>query len=427
MIPAEFKLENREGFESWYENNYERLSKALFQLQREVSEQCAGLGQHPTVKYRVKSLASIVEKIRRKSCEIPTDLIGIRLICPFIEDIRHCEGIITDKYEVVEREQKGAQYSFHEFGYESIHYLIRLPQHLVHAFDLSKELLCEIQLRTILQDAWAEVEHELVYKADFSPFDEPLRRKLAALNANLSLADIVFQEIRDYQRQLNRQLKRRREDFAERVDQIAHEEVAHEEVTPEQTAPEKNGHYGRLPFGDEDCSFDELPEEIAFSMIPGGETVDNLLLRALHAHNRKQYDEALSLYTRILDSEQRNAVRATIFMHRGMAHVARADYAGARGDFDSAIALDDRNPKGYYYLSMVEQLEGNRDAACEQLSLCLSLDPNRSEALLSRSRLYFEQDRFESALRDCDRAIALRPDWDRALRWRERITAAMNL
>lgn len=41
-------------------------------------------------------------------------------------------------------------------------------------------------------------------------FDESVRRKLAALNANLTLADITFQEIRDYQRKLHGELRERR-------------------------------------------------------------------------------------------------------------------------------------------------------------------------------------------------------------------------
>ena len=78
-------------------------------------------------------------------------------------------------------------------------------------------MVCEIQLCTILQDAWSEVEHELVYKTNFNPFDEPLKRKLAALNATLNLSDTLFQEIRDYQRLLQSELNKRRESFIEKL------------------------------------------------------------------------------------------------------------------------------------------------------------------------------------------------------------------
>jgi len=87
------------------------------------------------------------------------------------------------------------------------------PADLVESLALADPPPCEIQVRTILQDAWAEVEHELIYKSKFLPFDQPLKRKMAALNANLTLSDIIFQEIREYQRQLNQELEKRRRQF----------------------------------------------------------------------------------------------------------------------------------------------------------------------------------------------------------------------
>ncbi|MFS6554050.1 hypothetical protein VPJ68_00820, partial [Parabacteroides distasonis] len=77
---------------------------------------------------------------------------------------------------------------------------------------------------TILQDAWAEVEHELIYKTEFTPFDAPLRRKLASVNASLSLADTIFQEIRDYQKNFQRQVDRRRASFYSQADVITDNE-----------------------------------------------------------------------------------------------------------------------------------------------------------------------------------------------------------
>ncbi|MFP4644270.1 MAG: tetratricopeptide repeat protein [Spirochaetales bacterium] len=457
MIPGEVKLGKREEIRAWYDRLFESFRGALFQMQRELHDLCVQSGVHPTLKYRVKSFESLYNKLQKRRRSggnghsaapgtlLPTDLLGMRIVCPFIEDIRHCEQLVQRNFHVVEREQKGAQYSFHEFGYESIHYLVHPSRAITESYDLDPDFIYEIQLRTILQDAWAEVEHELVYKADFSPFDDPLRRKLAALNANLSLADIVFQEIRDYQRQLNQQLQRRRDSFAEAVEKLVHPDpegriyhTSDEErdrtqsngSTPaNETTFKRPSDYQSPPgdLSDAAAQASALPEEIAVSMIPGGETVDNLLLRALNAHNRKSFDEALSLYSRILESEDREAVRATIFMHRGMAHVARGDYASAHGDFESAVALDLDNPKAYYYLALVEQLEGRYEAALEQLNRCIGLDPTRFDALLARSRLHFESGSYEMAMRDCDAALAADPESQRARAWRERLVSFMNL
>jgi len=120
------------------------------------------------------------------------DVLAMRIICPFLRDLDEVEAAIATQYDIVEIERKGQNHSFREFGYESVHVLIRIPDEILPLCNGLERSVIEIQLRTILQEAWAEVEHELVYKAEFTPFDEPLKRKLAALNATLTLSDIIF-------------------------------------------------------------------------------------------------------------------------------------------------------------------------------------------------------------------------------------------
>ena len=72
-------------------------------------------------------------------------------------------------------------------------------------------------LRTILQDAWAEVEHELIYKTSIDKVENTLRRKMIAINATLSLADLTFQEIRDYQKKRYREVQERHRKLMEKV------------------------------------------------------------------------------------------------------------------------------------------------------------------------------------------------------------------
>jgi len=77
---------------------------------------------------------------------------------------------LSNIFSIEEIERKGAERSFREFGYESIHVLVRVPDEVAQQLcpHLERNVI-EIQLRTILQEAWAEVEHELVYKAEFTP------------------------------------------------------------------------------------------------------------------------------------------------------------------------------------------------------------------------------------------------------------------
>ncbi|MFP4509703.1 MAG: tetratricopeptide repeat protein [Spirochaetaceae bacterium] len=427
MITLTVPLSNRTELRAWYKRVHNGYEKVLYQMQRDLTELLAEADMHPTVKYRIKSLDSLYEKARRRVASddftgdtfTVTDFIGIRVVCPFIEDIRHCEQLIEQNYEVVEREQKGAEYSFQEFGYESVHCLVKIPQHLCEGFNLGGQEICEIQLRTILQDAWAEVEHELVYKAEFTPFDEPLRRKLAALNANLSLSDIVFQEIRDYQRQLHLQLKRRRRSFWATVQEAMSGDpgtFAARETSIDEDVPSTPG-----------STPADVPEEIVTSMIPGGDSVDNLLLRALNAHNRKSFDEAITLYTRILETDNRSAVRAVIHIHRGMALFASGNYDEALRDFSRAVEQDKDNPKAFYYRAIVHRVMGDRTAALKDFNECLERDPFQFDPLLSRSQLHFAMGEREQALADCDAALSLHPDSSRALELRDRIISDMNL
>ena len=259
----------------------------------------------------------------------------MRLVLPFLEDLRHGERLIEGAFNVVEREQRGGRR--HEFGYESTHYLITVPAHIANAHSIDDQLVCEVQLRTILQEAWAEVEHELVYKAEFNPFDEPLRRKLVALNANLALSDIVFQEARAYQRQLQRQLKRRRRTFTTmmlRQDSAQHTPASDEANPAAQDGDQSDRSEAAIP---QPASLEEMPQ----GMIPGGgATIDNMLLYALHAHNRGDFDTAVSIYDRILQVEDRGNLHAIVHIHRGMAHVARGDYRSALVDFSKAVSLN---------------------------------------------------------------------------------------
>jgi len=62
-------------------------------------------------------------------------------------------------------------------------------------YALFDKMKCEIQVRTILQHAWAEIEHDLVYK---SPADIPfrVRRRFASLAGLLEIADREFESLR---------------------------------------------------------------------------------------------------------------------------------------------------------------------------------------------------------------------------------------
>ncbi len=360
-----------------------RMDEVLQQNVVHLKRILADLGLRANIKQRVKGFESYYAKLLRrarsgssKGAIFVPDLLGLRLIVPFLEDLKRLEEAVGSSFSVEEIDRKGATYSPREFGYESTHLLIRLEEEEPTPY-------LELQLRTLLQDAWAEVEHDLVYKTELSLLDEPLRRKLAAINASLTLADTIFQEIRDYQRRLASELGTRRTQFWE--------EAVDSEVPS--------------------ASQSDL-EELEF-LTTGSGTVDAMLLEGLLAHNRHHYDRAVEIYSKILAEEPRESVRSVVLIHRGMARFASEDHAGALSDFTEAVTSDPENARGYFYRGITHRRLGNQSEALADLDRSLGIDPYNVEALRSRGELFLALGREEAAdddirrLREIDPAIAL--------------------
>ena len=98
------------------------------------------LSSQPTYKSRIKSFNSYYKKVLRQHPEEAatsnslvclTDMMGIRIICTFLEDIEIVLAQIKEMFDIYEIEVKGAQQSFKEFGYESVHVLVKIPEDCV--------------------------------------------------------------------------------------------------------------------------------------------------------------------------------------------------------------------------------------------------------------------------------------------------------
>jgi putative GTP pyrophosphokinase len=112
--------------------------------------------------------------------------------------------MLQAEFRIVERSDKGAELIAAErFGYQSIHYLVklsaaraRLPEYQPFAGTIA-----EIQVRTILQHAWAEIEHDIQYKSS-AVIPVQIHRRFMALSGMLEIADREFQGIQDADHQL---------------------------------------------------------------------------------------------------------------------------------------------------------------------------------------------------------------------------------
>jgi len=353
----------------------------------------------PTLKGRVKAFDSwYAKRIRllrnaKAAGKVPipiTDVVALRVVCPFLGDLSRAEESICSSFKVLEIERKGSERSFREFGYESIHLLIELPNDLradARGFDSP---VVEVQLRTILQEAWAEVEHELVYKAEFTPFDEPMKRKLAALNANLSLSDIIFQEILDYQRRLTSQLEQRRAAFYGKIENSMDRPLELESGTK----PQGEVCVERREFGSERSN--------ATSM-------DDLLLAALSAHNREDYGAAARIYSEILAQKPGRDIAAVIYKHRGMAYFSQSLYKAAIADFGSSLELAPKDHKAAYYRGVVKSVLQDFVGAIGDFDLALDIHPYHFFSFYRRAMAYWHLGDYAQALSDTESALRLEP------------------
>lgn len=148
-----------------------------------------------SVVWRVKERESLAGKLARPDRSYAdlwsiTDLLGIRVITYFDEDVDRVGSVIEanlpiDLRNSTDKRRREAA----EFGYRSLHYVCALGG------EFPESARYEIQVRTVLAHAWAEIEHDLGYKASAVP--EVARRRLNRLAGLLELADQEFGAIRD--------------------------------------------------------------------------------------------------------------------------------------------------------------------------------------------------------------------------------------
>lgn len=156
--------------------------------------------EYAHIENRAKTLSSFCEKIRRKSCKKPfsdiTDFAGVRVVYLYLSDRDKIEAIIEKEFDILEKVNKVNDEDVERFGYGALHYVAKIKKkHRGARYDDLKTLACEIQVRTILQDAWAIVAHHLSYKQE-SDIPKELRRRLSALSGLFETADDQFENIR---------------------------------------------------------------------------------------------------------------------------------------------------------------------------------------------------------------------------------------
>ena len=102
--------------------------------------------------------------------------------------------MLADAFEVVEEDDKMKSMNPNVFGFFGINYTVKLKNPPKEQTEI-KDFLFEIQVRTISQDTWAVISHDLDYKTS-QPIQGNLRRDLFALSGLLHVADTHFDVLR---------------------------------------------------------------------------------------------------------------------------------------------------------------------------------------------------------------------------------------
>jgi putative GTP pyrophosphokinase len=162
--------------------------------------------KYHAIEVRTKSIESFSEKINSKAAnyknplEEVTDLCGIRVIAYYDDDVVKISELIRKEFRIDEKNSidKSKLMNSNEFGYLSIHLVgeITNERKKLTEWRQFKGHKIEIQVRTVLQHAWASISHALQYKSKDDVPSE-LKRKLFRLAGLFELADEQFLEIRD--------------------------------------------------------------------------------------------------------------------------------------------------------------------------------------------------------------------------------------
>ena len=128
-----------------------------------------------------------------------TDMAGVRAIAFFPKTLDQIDLAINNEFDVRERSDKRDILEQEDrLGYQSIHYLVTLKENrtLLTEYSRFRSLIAELQVRTILQHAWAEIEHDIQYKS-VETIPASIRRRFISLAGLFEIADREFQTIQD--------------------------------------------------------------------------------------------------------------------------------------------------------------------------------------------------------------------------------------
>lgn len=211
MASLDFEYE-KTAFRQFYEQNYSILNDATNSFITLINALTTNkeLSVSKT-EGRVKDKEECIKKFSRKyrtqleekeyAYEIKeyiTDLIGLRIVCLYEDDIEKVSSLLREHFEVIDVTDKISEIESTEdsFGYKGLHLDLKLNENRKNLpeYSLYSTFNFEIQIRTIIQDSWSVLDHKIKYKKSIP---NHLKRRINVLAALFELADREFREIRE--------------------------------------------------------------------------------------------------------------------------------------------------------------------------------------------------------------------------------------
>ncbi|MFV0517170.1 MAG: GTP pyrophosphokinase family protein [Aminipila sp.] len=129
------------------------------------------------ITYRIKKPESIANKLKKRGHPVTVesisknlnDVAGIRVICPFIDDIYEIAKMLTIQDDIILIEEKDYIQNPKENGYRSLHLIVEVP---VFFSNHKRFIRVEVQIRTIAMDFWASLDSQLKYKKQLDNAEE---------------------------------------------------------------------------------------------------------------------------------------------------------------------------------------------------------------------------------------------------------------
>ncbi|SHH35168.1 GTP pyrophosphokinase [Tepidibacter thalassicus] len=181
-----------------YEYAVEELKVKFKNIRKELRNN----GEYSPIEFvtgRVKKISSIISKAKKLNINMDEieekieDIAGIRIMCQFVEDIYTIVSLIKTRKDMTVVCEKDYIKNYKDSGYRSYHVIIKYP---IQTASGLKEILAEIQIRTLAMNFWATIEHSLKYKYQHDIPEDIAKRLRRAADAAF-LLDQEMSEIRE--------------------------------------------------------------------------------------------------------------------------------------------------------------------------------------------------------------------------------------